>query len=132
MPSVSSFLIRTALVHLVLGFTIGAILLVGKAVHHVPFQYLPIHIELLLVGFVIQLTLGVAFWMFPRLTTITDRGRTKPIFAAYAVLNVGILCCCLSVFELPLLLGFGRAMEVVAMVAFVLNLWPRIYAFGRY
>ena len=62
MPRLSVWMIRTALVHLLVGFTLGALLLANKGVpiHPMVWRLLPIHIELLLLGWTLQLALGVA------------------------------------------------------------------------
>lgn len=68
MPRLSQWLIRTALIYLLLGFTLGALLLTHKGIplHPALWSWLPTHIEFLLMGWIAQLTMGVAFWILPR------------------------------------------------------------------
>lgn len=68
MPRISLCFVRASLGYLALGFTLGALLLWNKGVAFAPFVWrlLPLHIEASLVGWVVQLVMGVAYWMFPR------------------------------------------------------------------
>jgi uncharacterized membrane protein YidH (DUF202 family) len=134
MPGLSVWFIRTALVNLALGFTLGAVILFNKALPVMPeaWNLLPMHIEFLLLGFILQLTMGVAYWIFPRLQTFTDRGDEKKALAAFLFLNAGIVICSLSPWIQPLLLLFGRLCQAAAVALFILNLWPRVYPFGKY
>ena len=135
MPAISVWFIRCSLAYLGVGFTIGSVILFNKAVPVIPsaWNFLPMHIEFLLLGFVLQLTMGVAFWIFPRLQTLTDRGHEKKAAWAFVFLNVGIWICAVSPFILVSYLPFiGRIFQTVAVILFILNLWPRVYAFGKY
>lgn len=57
--------------YLVLGFTLGLLLLVNKGVpiHPALWRLLPAHAEFLLLGWTLQLALGVAYWILPRFGT---------------------------------------------------------------
>lgn len=91
MPAISVWFIRGSLAYLGVGFTIGSVILFNKAVPVIPsaWNFLPMHIEFLLLGFVLQLTMGVAFWIFPRLQTLTDRGDEKKAAWAFVFLTSG-------------------------------------------
>ncbi|MCE7984709.1 MAG: hypothetical protein DYG89_26350 [Caldilinea sp. CFX5] len=128
MPRLSVWLIRTALLHLLAGFTIGALLLANKGVplHPMLWRLLPIHIELLLLGWTLQLALGVAFWILPRFQN--ERPRAGLAWVAYFLLNLGIGLVAASVFlvTVPALVFWGRLLEVGAAVTFALHAWPRV------
>lgn len=128
MPRLTIWMVRTALLHLLLGFTMGALLLANKGIPFYPFLWrlLPIHIELLLLGWTLQLAMGVAFWILPRFDT--TRPRAGLAWAAYLFLNLGIGLVAASLFwaSLPILLFSGRLAEVGAAVAFALHAWPRV------
>lgn len=70
MPRLSVWTVRASLVCLVLGALAGAVLLAvpplvpSAAVGLV--RLVPVHVELLLVGWLVQLALGVAYWILPR------------------------------------------------------------------
>lgn len=128
MPRLSRWFIRSSLVHLALGITIGALLLFHKGIplHPDLWRLLPLHIEFLLFGWTMQLILGVGFWIFPRFRR--SRGNEKPGWLAFGLLNVGIWLVGLG----PLLDGatfiitLGRLAEVGAVLAFAIHVWPRI------
>lgn len=130
MPRLSRWYIKTAFGYLLLGFTVGALLLAHKGVplHPALWGWLPAHIEFLLIGWVVQLTLGVAFWILPRFWQAPRRGNTRGAYVAFALLNSGIWL----VTVVPLLglsgwwTALGRLLEIAAVVAFAHATWPRI------
>ena len=60
MPLLSQWMVRTALIYLILGFTFGGLLLTHKGIplHPSLWAWLPAHIEFLLMGWIVQLTMG--------------------------------------------------------------------------
>lgn len=130
MPPLSIWFVRTALAHLALGFTFGALMLANKGVPFAPglWQLRFAHIELLTLGWVLQLGLGVAYWILPRFWEGPPRGNTTGAYLAFGLLNGGLWLVALStIFGLPspLLVG-GRLLEAGAVVAFAWHVWPRI------
>lgn len=128
MPRLSIWMVRTALSYLLLGFTIGALLLAHKGIglHPLLWRLLPLHIEFLLIGWTLQLAMGVAYWILPRF--LSERRRVGLAWLAYLLLNLGIGCMVLSV-SLPAwatLAAVGRGLEAGAAVAFALHAWPRV------
>lgn len=134
MPRVSVWLIRAALLHLGAGFTLGALLLVNKGVEFAPtlWHWLPVHFELLLVGWFVQLVMGVAYWIFPRFgMTRAARGREGLAWAAFIFVNVGVGLVCLGLSAVGS--GFallGRLCETVAAGLMAANIWARTRASG--
>lgn len=134
MPRVSVWLIRASLLHLGLGFTLGAVLLANKGIGLAPgvWGWLPVHYELLLVGWFVQLVMGVAYWIFPRFgMTRAARGRERLAWAACGCLNVGVVLVCLAVLEadaVPAVLG--RLLEMTAAGLMAANIWSRTRASG--
>lgn len=132
MPRLSCWLIRLALVDLVLGFAAGALMLTWKAVT-LPLwapRLWPAHVELLLFGWTLQLAMGVAFWIFPRFQGA--RGDERPAWAAFWLLNAGVWTVALAG-TLGADLGWivvGRAAEAAAVLAMALHLWPRVKPAG--
>lgn len=92
MPQLSRWLIRAALIYLLLGFTVGALILAHKGVqlHPLLWSWLPAHIEFLLLGWVLQLTMGVAFWILPRYWQPPRRPNEFYARLAFILLNLGI------------------------------------------
>ena len=74
MPPISVRLIRTALLCLLTGAALGAVLLVDPALDHI--GWWRAHAELMLVGWTIQLALGVAYWILPKHASGSERGPT--------------------------------------------------------
>jgi hypothetical protein len=128
MPRLSVWFVRAALLYLALGFTLGMLLLANKGVLLSPaiWQLLPAHIEFLLIGWTVQLALGVAFWILPRWQT--KRGDVRGAYLAFVLLNLGIWCVVLTPWlGLPAwMLTVGRACEAAAAAAFALHAWPRV------
>lgn len=129
MPRLSQWIIRTAFIYLLLGFTVGALLLWHKGVplHPALWGWLPAHIEFLLVGWIIQLTMGVAFWVLPRYWEKERRGKESYVWIAFVLLNLGIwLVAVHAVFRTNrLFLLAGRGAEIGAAVFFALHAWGR-------
>lgn len=127
MPGLSVWYVRSALVYLALGLTFGLLMLWHKGVpiHPAMWALLPSHIEFLLLGWTLQLALGVAFWILPRFRT--ERGNVRLAWLAYGLLNAGIWLVTLDPWlgDLSLALA-GRSAEALAVVAFALHAWPRI------
>ena len=137
MPRVSRWFAQASLVYLALGFTLGAALLFNKGVPLTPVlvRLLPAHIEFLLVGWVIQLVMGVATWIFPRFgVRHSSYGSEAAARLTFALLNLGVWAVavgpllpeCLGAVLLPA----GRAMEAAAAVVFAANVWARVRASG--
>ncbi len=89
-------------------------------------------IHLLTVGWLLQLISGVAFWMFPRHPTVPPRGNERLGWAAFGLLNGGLV---LRLGGEAWRLGMGgpswplvaaALLQLVAVALLVLLLWPRI------
>jgi hypothetical protein len=130
MPLFSCWCIRASLLHLASGFTLGALLLIHKGVPWYPgaWQLLPPHIEFLLLGWTLQLAMGVAFWILPRHLHGSGRGNEALAWVAFALINVGVLMAGLGwMLAAPSLIPFlGRLAEAAAALAFALHAWPRL------
>ena len=137
MPRVSRWFAQASLVYLALGFTLGAALLFNKGVPLTPVlvRLLPAHIEFLLVGWVIQLVMGVATWIFPRFgVPRSPYGSEAAAWLAFALVNAGVWFVGVGPFVagqvgdvLPLI---GRLAEAAAAVVFAANIWARVRASG--
>lgn len=134
MPSVSVWFVRAALSYLGAGFTVGALLLVNKGIGFAPglWRWLPLHLELLLVGWFVQLVMGVAYWIFPRFgMSPAARGREGLAWVALGLLNAGVwLVCAAALGGPPSLVVLGRVAELGAAATMALNIWVRTRASG--
>src|SRR5512147_2215965 len=131
MPRLSVWFVRASLIYLLLGFFFGALLLAQKGVpFYTPIWLLfPIHMEFLLVGWLMQLAMGVAFWIIPRFSAGQPRGAVGLIWISFVLLNAGILICILQ-FWIPVTVLLGRITEVSAGILFVIGSWRRIKPHG--
>lgn len=131
MPRVSRWLVRAALLYLLAGFTLGALLLADKGVPFAPslWRFVPLHYEWLLVGWFVQLILGTAYWIFPRFgLPPAARRRERLAWLGFALVNAGILLVTAGVaLAAPAgMVAAGRALEAAAVAAFAAGLWGRV------
>jgi hypothetical protein len=140
MPRLSQLMIRTALVCLAIGYTAGGLLLLNKGIPLLPWLWALrfTHVHLLLVGWMVQMACGVAFWILPRLDASGSRGNERLVWLCYAALNIGVV---LAALHDPLALAMGetattRSMPVIAgvlyiaaIIAFVVHAAPRVVSF---
>lgn len=133
MPRLSVYFIRASLIYLLLGFTFGALILANKGLDLVPsiWRLLPIHIELDLVGWLVQLTMGVAFWILPRFSRAPVRGNERLSWSAFLLINAGILLVVSDgLLGTNSLILIGRVFEALALILFAVGNWRRIKAHG--
>ena len=130
MPRLSRWFIRASLVYLALGFTFCGLMLFNKGVPLSVWlwQLLPLHVEFLLLGWTVQLAMGVGFWILPRFRAGVSRGNERAAWAAFALLNVGVWLAGMG----PLLDAptwatlLGRLAEAGSAAAFAVHAWPRV------
>ncbi len=91
MPTLVRWYIKTALVYFIAGLAAGIALAVGGPLAEVTAGLTPVYYHLLVVGWVTQLILGVAIWMFPKYSQEQPRGNEKLAWATYILLNLGLL-----------------------------------------
>ncbi len=134
MPRLSVFAVRLSLLYLLAGFSLGAVMLANKGVPFAPWAWnlLPAHIDMLLFGFVIQLAMGIGYWILPRYRGATgssgSRGNETMLWIALALLNLGIwLVAFIGWLSLPgAWLIAGRLLEGAAAGLFAIQVWRRI------
>jgi hypothetical protein len=92
----------------------------------------PTQLHLFTVGWITQVIFGVAYWMFPRYSAAQPRGSEPLGWAAFALLNAGLL---LRIAGEPLyrlgrpagaMLVASAVLQLLAGWAFVVNTWPRV------
>lgn len=134
MPRLSIWFIRSALTYLVLGFTLGALLLFNKGFPFYPFLWglLPSHVEFVLFGWTVQLVMGMAFWILPRFSKSPFRGNEKLAWGTFILINVGIWLHVLGTIGSgsQWLVLTGRVAKALGIVVFAVYLWPRIKGVG--
>jgi hypothetical protein len=140
MPRQSQLMIRTALLWLALGSTLGGLVLANKGIAAWPWLWAlrGSHVHTLLIGWTVQLACGVAYWILPRLDAHGSRGRDSVMWLSYLTLNGGVLLGAMQgpVAAVPgasagaayMLAGAG-ALYLTAAVLFLQSIWPRIVPF---
>lgn len=130
MPLLSRWMVKASLFYLLAGFTLGSLILWNKGVPFYPavWQFLPAHIEFLLIGWCLQLAMGVAFWILPRFITGARYGYEPVAWLSFGLLNGGIW--------LVVTAGgaggvwFGRLAELAAVGLYVSVMWHRVKPLG--
>jgi len=132
LPRLSAWFIRASLVYLLAGFTLGAVLLASNGLDalQVVWVVLPAHIEFLLVGWVVQLALGTAYWILPRLLKGPARGSPRLGWAAFWLFNAGILLAASNGLLPGVAQVAGRGLEIAGAGVIAWLLWPRVKAYG--
>lgn len=128
-------LVRTALAWLAAAALMGALLLAGKGIT-VPawaFRLFPLHAEAMFVGWMVQFAMGVGYWILPKYPRLPERGPVAPIWAAWLLLNAGVLLAGLgrAAGLSDAIVTAGRGAELLAALAFAAAAWPRVKPFGR-
>jgi cbb3-type cytochrome oxidase subunit 1 len=134
MPRQSVWFVRASLIYLAVGFTFGGLMLANKGVLISPFLFtlLPAHMEFLLIGWMVQLAMGVVFWIAPRFSGAKPRGHVYLIILAFWLLNLGIGLVALQPYvRIAWLTLAGRSMEATAVICFGVGTWKRIKPHGR-
>jgi hypothetical protein len=132
MPRLSVYFVRASLVYLLLGFTMGGLMLANKGlmISAMIWSLLPLHIEFTFIGWMIQLAMGVAFWILPRHRQGPPRGDERLSWAALVAVNAGIVCLILDHFlTSSVFASMGRTAELLAIGLFILGNWKRIKPF---
>lgn len=143
MDRFSIFAVKTSLIWMIVGICMGALMLVD---HLVPGDwrawFLPTHGHILFVGWFVQFVIGIAFWLLPRKRVPAlplGYGEHKA-FIALIMLNIGLACRVIAepawrnrsdAAWIDSLLVASSVLQVVAIVTFVTQLWPRIYGRGK-
>ncbi len=134
MPFLTRLFIRTALAYFAAALVVGVLTVAGPGLPVAAAGLRPVYFHLLMVGWVTQLIVGVALWMFPKHSRERPRGSDVLSWATYIPLNVGLL---LRAVAEPLtatrrgngwgwLLAASALMQMLAGWAFVANVWARV------
>lgn len=136
MPQITRLFIKSALCYFVAALVVALAIALNPllALPRVVITLGPVYFHLLMVGWVTQLIMGVAHWMFPKFTRAKPRGYTWLIWTTFFLLNSGLL---LRVVAEPLralqpdlgwgwLLALSALLQWLAGLAFVVHSWPRI------
>lgn len=131
MPGLVRLYVRTSLVYLAIGGLLGGLLLWNKGPVLSPNMWvlLGAHIALMTWGWLLHLTLGVAYWILPRIAG--ERPHASLAVIAYGSLNGGLLLAALQPwFAAAWLSVAAGALQFLAAVVFTAHAWPRIRPAG--
>ncbi len=154
MPLASRVSVKASIIYLVIGASLGAILLINR--------WMPLgsgiyalrasHVEFLVVGWLTQLIIGVAWWLFPPLAIgqrddapvplrrgQAQRGSEPLFWATLTCLNIGIMLQALfeplhiwtQIGLFDVLASSSGLLLLTAAVLFVVNLWGRVRELGK-
>lgn len=133
----TAWMVRASFVWLVAGVALGAMMLADRRLPSAWIGlWLPTHVHMLLVGWLLQFVLAIAYWLFPR-----KRTAERPVgyderfaLAAAAALNIGLA---VRVVAEPLArsgfsggdvdwaLVVSGVVQAMAVLGFVSKLWSR-------
>ncbi len=133
MPTLARWYVKTALVYLVVGVFLGSLILWNKGWTIAgSWQWLAAHIALVTWGWLLLLTMGVAYWILPRWGQ--ERRRVWLAGLTYGCLNIALWIVALAPW-LPAawLNTVGGVLQAVACLAFAVHAWPRVRksAYGK-
>ena len=125
MPATSRAFVRVSILYLCLGAIFGALMFIQR--------FLPLgawvgylrvsHIVMLIVGWLTQLILGVAWWLFPPLQIGLRGDSPQPICEPlFSLTKIGLFGA---------LIGLSGILLFVAAISFTLNMWGRVRQLGR-
>ena len=96
MPPIARTYVKAAFAYFVAAFVLGALMMLDRWLSFS--RWLKVvyvsQLHLLMVGWITQLAIGVAYWMFPRFLKVQNpqrRGSDALAWAVLACLNIGLL-----------------------------------------
>jgi hypothetical protein len=154
MPVTSRLFVKASIIYLCLGAILGALMFINRWIPLGAWvSYIRVsHVEMLIVGWLTQLILGVAWWLFPPLKIglradaslpirrgQTQRGSEPLFWVTFALLNTAVLIQSVvqplytwsRVEAFHVLTGISGVLLLLAAIAFVINMWGRVRELGR-
>ena len=138
MPLLTRWVIRTAMLYLVIGMVIGLLYWANVQWSFAPIMSTlnPTYLHMLVVGWLTQLIFGVIYWMFPIISKDNMRGDTRLAWAVFGLLNAGlimrIVCEPWRAVDPNDVNGLGLVLsallQVLAAYLFIVVCWPRVRA----
>jgi hypothetical protein len=134
MPRISRTFILTGLLYLVAAMAAGVVMAFRRASGPVPAVPYPVFVHLLGVGWLTQLIFGVAYWMFPGRVREPSRSERAGLWGVYGTLNAGVILRAIAepmaghAGPWPALLAVSAAAQFLAVLLFVVHVWPRVAA----
>jgi hypothetical protein len=141
MPPLARAFVKTAFVYFIAAFLLGALMAIDRWLNlgrWLKVVYVS-QLHLLVVGWISQLAIGVAYWMFPRFLKDQKpcpRGSDRLAWAVFAGLNAGLLLrfvvepfyLMAPATWLAALVALSGLLQALAAVGFGLLIWGRVRA----
>lgn len=132
-PKPSRALIKTSFIYFLTGGFIGTLILWAKADVRFTWAWklFPVHLDLMLFGWILQFVFGVAYWILPRFIQKPVRGPEKPVWIGYYLLNLGLALILIAPLFLPRinLLLPGRLLLLSSTLTLSAVILPRVKPF---
>jgi hypothetical protein len=136
MPLLTRCFIKAGLLYFVVALSM-AVLLMAQPLLKLPVSLSglqPVYLHLFMVGWVLQLIIGAAYWMFPKQSREQPRGSERLGWMVFITLNLGLL---LRAVGEPLVASFpemragwllvvSAALQLLAGLGFIANTWSRV------
>ncbi|MBE2272255.1 MAG: hypothetical protein IAE80_28730 [Anaerolinea sp.] len=133
MPLLARAYIKAGLLHFAAALVLG-VLVAAQPQFQLSPALRPVYLHLLIVGWITQLIIGVAYWMFPKRSKDQPRGSIRLGWIVFALLNLGLI---LRAVGEPLhalqpgsfsgaLLAVSAVLQVTAGWLFIANTWGRV------
>lgn len=142
MFSLARYYIKASLVFLLVGLSVGTLLLVGDRLGSTWYrpEWTTVHVHLLLVGFLLMMVMGMAAWVFPRPVRGTTRYHPHLGSVVFTLLVVSVPLRAAIEFAYPLtrwgwltpLHVIAGLLQLAATLLFLLYIWPRIRSVGSH
>ncbi len=136
MPSQSIWMIRSSLLYLMFSVSIGTAILLQKVITLHPFIWamLPAHYEMAIWGWIVQLAMGTAYWMFPRKLEEPKRGPEWAGWSVFIFFNFGLILLVISTLFRSFTYGavYGRGFILISVLIFVILILQRIVTYRNH
>ncbi len=136
MPTLTRYFIKTAMVYLVLALLTALLLSAQPVLNLSPSIAVirPVYFHLFMLGWVTELIIGVAYWMFPKFSKENPRRNERVAWGVYILLNVGLVLRAIGEplsalqpeFNAGWILALSAVLQLVAGWGFIFNTWDRV------
>lgn len=136
MPRLSRYFIKVGLIYFVVGLLLGTVMLLQPLLNwSSKLQALrPVYLHFLFIGWVTQIIMGVAYWMFPKFSRAKPRANEHIGWAVFVLLNTGLILRAIAE-PAPVIIPDANLAWILAPAAiclllsgwlFIINTWGRI------
>ena len=129
MPTITRYFIKAAMLYFG-GGLLTAFLISAQKLFNLPAVLLsmtPTYLHMLVVGWITQLIIGVAYWMFPKFSKEAPRGDERVGWAIFILLNIGLLLRVIGEpFSIGWMLPISAILQFFAIWLFIIAVWPRV------